>query len=58
MKRDRNIISILNASISQERDLDIIENINIIKKFASWKNNVIKKWPFYNLTSIHNSQFL
>ena len=35
MKRDRNIISILNASISQERDLDIIENINIIKKFAS-----------------------
>ena len=35
MKRDRNFISILNASISQERDLDIIENINIIKKFAS-----------------------
>ena len=29
--------------------------VNIFKKLASLKNNATKIWPFYNVTSIHNS---
>ena len=29
--------------------------VNIFKKLASLKNNATKTWPFYNVTSIHNS---
>ena len=39
-----------------KRNLNIIKSINIIKNLVSLKNNVTNKiWPFYNVTSIHNS---
>ena len=38
-----------------KHNLNIITNINIIKKLVSFKNNITKIWPFYNVTSIHNS---
>ena len=41
MSRDCNIISIFNVKIPQnnKRDINIIKNINIIKKLVSYKNN-------------------
>ena len=41
-----------------KHNLNIIKNINIIKKLVSFKNNITKIWPFYNVTSIHNSHVL
>ena len=54
MTCDCNIMFIFNA-YHNKRDLNIIENINIIKKLMSLKNNVTKIGPFYNVTSIQNS---
>ena len=38
-----------------KRDLNIIKNINIIKKLVSLKNNLTKIGPFYNITSMQDS---
>ena len=38
-----------------KRNVNIIKNINIIKELVNLKNNVIKMWPFYNVTSLRNS---
>ena len=38
-----------------KRNFNVIENINIMKKLVSLKNNVTKIWPFYNVISIRNS---
>ena len=38
-----------------KRDLNIIKNINIIKKLVSLKNNLTKIRPFYNITSMQDS---
>ena len=38
-----------------KRNFNVIENINIMKKLVSLKNNVTKIWPFYNVTSIRNA---
>ena len=45
----------LTQTYHNKRNLDTMKNINIIKNFASLKNNVTKIWPFYNVTSTHNS---
>ena len=38
-----------------KRNLNIIKNINIIKKLVSLKNNLTKIGPFYNITSMQDS---
>ena len=54
MKRDITFFPSLMETYYNKSNHNILKNTNI-QKVSELKNNVTKKLPFYNVTSIHNS---